>query len=214
MHVARQQKAAELRSTGDLVGMNSTAALEFNDQIAGATLLESLRTRPDIRGGILFGSDGNYVASYVRSDLNPNILPSGHPPRGMAWAKDRVTYSTAVFLGARPVGWLYLESGLADLQDRLHRFEQLTALIALGSLLLVYLLTATLQRGITKPIQNLAAIARSIAVEKSYSLRAPPLSGKCWKSASRRAPENLKWRSPSGGGPSRNCSSAQRFWIL
>ncbi len=36
MHVARQEKMEELRTTGDLVGMNSTAALEFNDQIAAA----------------------------------------------------------------------------------------------------------------------------------------------------------------------------------
>jgi hypothetical protein len=45
MHVARQEKMQELRSTGDLVGMNSTAALEFGDEIAGAKLLESLSTR-------------------------------------------------------------------------------------------------------------------------------------------------------------------------
>jgi PAS domain S-box-containing protein len=178
MHVARQEKMEELRTTGDLVGMNSTAALEFNDQIAGTTLLQSLRTRPDIRVGILYGPDGSFVASYVRADLNPNILPPVQPPQGMVWAKDRVTYSPVVFLGARPVGWVYLESGIADLQERLHRFEQLTALIALGSLLFVYLLTAALQRGITRPIQELAAIARSIAAEKSYSLRAPPLSGR------------------------------------
>jgi PAS domain S-box-containing protein len=178
MHVARQEKMEELRSTGDLIGMNSTAALEFGDEIAGAKLLDSLSTRPDIRIGILYRSDGSYVAQYVRADLNRDILRSNRAPVGMAWAKDRLTYYSTVFLGPRPVGSLYLESGLTDLQERLQRFEQLTAFIALGSLLLVYLLTASLQRGITRPIQKLAAIARSIAVEKSYSLRAPPLSGR------------------------------------
>jgi two-component system sensor histidine kinase/response regulator len=178
MHVARQQKVEELRSTGDLVGMNSTAALEFGDEIAGAKLLESLSTRPHIRAGILFRPDGVYVASYVRGDLSGKILRSDQPPQGIVWAKDRLTYCTTVFLGRRPVGSLYLESELTDLQERLRRFEQLTALIALGSLLLVYLLTEGLQRGITRPIQNLAAMARSIAAEKSYSSRAPPLSGR------------------------------------
>ena len=178
MHVARQEKMEELRSTGDLVGMNSTAALEFGDEIAGGKLLESLSTRPDIRLGILYKTDGSYVASYVRADLNRNLLPTARPPQGMAWSRDRLSYFSTVFLGSRPVGSLYLESGLVDLQARLHRFEQMTALIALVSLLLVYLLTALLHRGITRPIQNLAAIARSIAVEKSYSLRAPPLSGR------------------------------------
>ena len=178
MHVARQQKLEELRSTGDFIGMNSTAALEFGDEIAGAKLLESLSTRRDIRAGVLYRPDGSYVASYVRADLNRNILPFERTPQGMVWAKDRLTYSSTVFLGQRPVGSLYLESSLADLQQRLRRFEQLTAHIAMGSLLAVYLLTAFLQRGITGPIQNLAAIARSIAAEKTYSLRAPTLSGR------------------------------------
>jgi two-component system sensor histidine kinase/response regulator len=178
MHVARQQKVEELRSTGDLIGKNSAAALEFGDEIAGAKLLESLSTRPQIRVGILYRRDGGHIASYVRAELSRNILLSDRPPQGVVWAKDRLTYCSTVFLGRRPVGSLYLESGLADLQERLWRFEQLTALIAMGSLLLVYLLTAALQRGITRPIQNLAAIARSVATEKSYSLRAPPLSGR------------------------------------
>jgi two-component system, sensor histidine kinase and response regulator len=178
MHVARQEKLEVLRSTGELVGMNSTAALEFGDEIAGAKLLESLSTRPDIRAGILYRPDGAIVASYVRADLTRRILPSSLPPQGMVWSKDRLTYYSPVFLGKRPVGSLYLESGLGDLQDRLRRFEQMTGLIAAGSLLLVYLLTAALQRGITGPIQELAAIARSIAVENSYSLRAPHLSGR------------------------------------
>jgi PAS domain S-box-containing protein len=178
MHVARQEKLEVLRSTGELVGMNSTAALEFGDEIAGAKLLESLSTRPDIRAGILYRPDGGIVASYVRADLSRRILPSSLAPQGMVWSKDRLTYYSPVLLGKRPVGSLYLESGLGDLQDRLRRFEQMTGLIAAGSLLLVYLLTAALQRGITRPIQELAAIARSIAVENSYSLRAPPLSGR------------------------------------
>jgi two-component system sensor histidine kinase/response regulator len=178
MHVVRQQKLEELRSTGDLVGMNSTAALEFGDEIAGAKLLESLRARPDIRAGILYRPDGSYVASYVRADLNRNILPTERAAQGMVWAKERLMYSSTIFLGQRPVGTLYLESGLADLQERRRRFEQLTALLALGSLLVVYLLTAALQRGVTKPIHNLAAIARSIAEQKSYSLRAPLLAGR------------------------------------
>jgi len=123
MHVARQEKMQELRSAGDLLGMNSTAALEFGDEIAGAKLLESLSTRPDIRAGILYKPDGSYIASYVRSDLKSRILSSEGLPQGMVWSKDRLTYWTTVSLGPRPVGSLYLESGLEDLQERLRHFE-------------------------------------------------------------------------------------------
>ena len=177
MHGARAQKAEELRSTADLIGMNSTAALEFNDAIAGAKLLEALSTRPRIRVGVFYLADGSFLASYARADLKGKILPPNRLPQGMIWREDRLTFSSSVFLGARRIGSLYLESDLTDLQERLRRFEQLTGLIAMGSLLVVYFLTAALQRGITRPIRVLAAVARSIADEKTYSLRAPPLTG-------------------------------------
>src|SRR5260370_8994823 len=53
MHVARQEKLEELRSTGELIGMNSTAALEFADDLAGPKLPASLRPRPDLPPGPL-----------------------------------------------------------------------------------------------------------------------------------------------------------------
>src|SRR2546428_1678804 len=178
MHVAKEHKEEDLRSVADLVGTNSTAALAFDDAIGGSKLLEALSTRSQIRFGVLYRSDGDFFASYIRADLNAKILPPDRPPDGMVWSKNRVSYSTSVRLERRRLGWLYLESDITDLQERLRRFEQLTALIAVGSLLVVYLLTAVMQRGITRPIRNLAAIARSFAAEKSYSLRAPPLAGR------------------------------------
>ena len=178
MHVAREHKEEDLHSAADLIGTNSTAALAFDDARGGSKLLEALSTRSRIRLGVLYRSDGSYFASYIRADLNRKILPPDRPPDGMVWGKNGLSYSSPVHLERRGLGWLYLESDLTDLQQRLRRFELLTALIATGSLLLVYLLTAALQRGITVPIQNLAAITRSIAAEKSYSLRAPPLAGR------------------------------------
>jgi hypothetical protein len=52
MHVARQQKVEELRSTADLLAMNSTAALEFDDALSGAKLLEVLRGRAAIASSL------------------------------------------------------------------------------------------------------------------------------------------------------------------
>jgi two-component system sensor histidine kinase/response regulator len=177
MHVARQQKAEELRSTADIIGMNSTAALEFHDELAAANLLKALSTRPHIRVGAFYLPDESYFASYSRVDLQRKNPPD-LPPRGMIWAKDRLTLSSPIFLGSRLIGSLYLEADLSDLQGRLREFEQLTVLIAVGCLFTVYFLTAALQRGITRPILDLAEIARSVASANSYSMRAPSLPGR------------------------------------
>ena len=178
MHVAKEHKEEDLRSMADLIGTNSTAALAFDDAISASKLLEALATRSQIRLGVLYKPAGAYFASYLRADLNGKMPPPVRSPEGMVWSSNRLAYSLPVRLENKTLGWLYLESDITDLRERLQRFEQLTAFIALISLLVVYLLTAMLQRGITRPIQNLAAIARSIAIEKSYSLRAPLLSGR------------------------------------
>jgi PAS domain S-box-containing protein len=178
MRVARELKEKELDSTAGLVGSNATAALEFDDPLGGSKLLGALSTMSYIRLGVLYRSDGSFFASYVRTGLSGKVAVPERPPDGVVWRNDFVNETEPVFLDGRRLGSIYLESDTTDLQERLRRFEQLTALLAMGSLLLVYFLTAALQRGITRPIQALAAVARSIADEKTYTLRAPPLAGR------------------------------------
>jgi PAS domain S-box-containing protein len=178
MHSARERKVADLRSIADLIGTNSTAALAFDDAAAGTKLLEALRTRKHIRSGVLYSSDGKSFASYVRADLKGKLILSGKLPEGVVWEKTRLLLTAPILLADHELGSLYLEADLTDLQERLHRFEQLTILIAAGSLFIVYFLAAALQRSITQPIQDLAGVARLISARKAYSLRAPALPGK------------------------------------
>jgi len=177
-HDARSHKVEELRSASDLIGTNSAAALAFDDPISGTKLLAALQTRKNIRAGVLYRPDGTFFASYVRSDWNGKMLIPVKAPEGIVWKPDSLSYSAAVKLEARALGTLYLDADLVDLQARRREFEELTALVALVSLLVVYLLTNALQRGVTEPIQRLAEVARAIAGERNHSLRAPELSGK------------------------------------
>jgi len=177
MHSARERKLAELQSTADLIGTNSTAALAFDDAVAGTKLLEALRTRKHIRSGVLYSSDGHSFASYVRADLNGKLILPDKRPDGVVWEETRLLLTSPILLADQELGSLYLEADLTDLQERLRRFGQLSVLIAAGSLFIVYFLTAALQRSITQPIQDLAGVVRLISERKAYSLRAPALPG-------------------------------------
>jgi PAS domain S-box-containing protein len=99
-------------------------------------------------------------------------------PVGVIWGKDELRLATDVLLEHRQVGSLYLEKDLTDVHQRLRRSMQLAGVFACVSLLVVYFLTAALQRSVSGPIVKLAEIARWIAAEKTYSLRAPALPGK------------------------------------
>src|SRR6266850_232311 len=177
-HQERRQKMEEVQSLAAIIGTNATAALAFDDPESATKLLESMRTRPHIRLGVLYSQDGAFFASYIRADLTGMLLAPPAQPPGEVWEQDRLKVTSAVFLDGRHLGSLYLEKDLEDLQERTRRSLQLTAFIAGLSLLVVYFLTSTLQRSVTGPITQLAQIVRWIAMEKNYLLRAPPLAGK------------------------------------
>ncbi len=177
-HAAHKQKVEELHSTADLVGTNAVAPLVFDDPISGSKLLEALQTREHLRAGVLYRKDGSYFASFLRADLKGKVVIPDRARPGVRWEKNRLTLTTPISMDGREIGSLYLDTDLTDLQQRLRSFALLTLLIGGGCLFLVYVLTVALQRSITAPILNLAGIARSIATEKKYSLRTPPLAGK------------------------------------
>jgi PAS domain S-box-containing protein len=167
-----------MRSLGDLIAANATAALAFDDASGAAKVLESLHTRPHVRMGVLYRSDGAFFASYVRADLNGKVKTPPAAPASEIWESGSMKLTSPVFLDGANLGSLYLEKDLTDMQERTRASIQFTALIATVSLLVVYVLTNALQRSVTGPIIKLAEIARWIAAEKSYLLRAPPLPGK------------------------------------
>jgi methyl-accepting chemotaxis protein len=178
LHVERQEKMQEIQSLADLIGSNATAALAFDDAAGGAKLLESLRTRPHIRMAVRYRPDGAFFASYIRSDLAGKLMVPRAAQTGGIWEQDRLKLTAPVLFDGGNLGSLYLEKDSTDTQERTRRSVELTALIAAVSLLVVYFLTAALQRSVTGPIVKLAETARWIAAEKTYSLRAPPLPGK------------------------------------
>lgn len=119
LHVARQQLAQELESTSGLLATNATAVLAFDDSSAGATLLQSLHTRPYVPIGVLFGADETSFASYVRLDLahTATVPPFQKLVSGSTREKDRLKSLAPIFLGSRQVGFLYLERDFVRLKQ-------------------------------------------------------------------------------------------------
>jgi two-component system sensor histidine kinase/response regulator len=178
VHEARVRKVSDLRATAEMVGTNAAAALAFEDTVGGFRLLEILRARPDVRRAVLFRADDTVLAVYVRSDLLEEDAVPEQRPVDLVWAEKFVALKYVVNTDSHNVGSLYLEADLRNLEDRKKRFEEVAAMIAMGSLLVVYFITAWLQRSITEPILKLAVLAREVADQQNYSQRAPILSGR------------------------------------
>ena len=178
MHSARERKVAELKTSAELIGTNAAAALAFGDRTEGARLLQALQTRSDVRRAVLLRSDETVLAVYLRGDLlGENAVPM-RGPEELTWSPEFLAVDSPIRTASHPVGSLYLEVGLSDLRDRKQRFEQVTAVIAAFSLVLVYFMTSGLQLSISGPILELAGLARAVASNQRYSQRAPELPGR------------------------------------
>ncbi len=177
-HLARKNKVEDLQAAGEIVGMNSTAAIVFADSSEGERLLQSLQTKKDIRRGVLFLPDGRILAEYKRGSYAGGIRAAQlTQAEGIYWGADCVALVETIRLEGREVGKLYLEAGLADLKkERWHAVMMAVPLVGV-TLLLVYFLTLIQQKSIVEPIRQLSYVAGCIAEGKDYSLRAPSLQG-------------------------------------
>lgn len=171
-HLMRGHKVEELRSAGDLIGTNSTAALVFEDEAEGARVLQALETRQHIRAGALYRKDGSAFAHYERTGFPGRIRRRVDvSEEKLEWATDHLEFFLPVNLEGRKIGSLYLESDLNDLRADRTRSILLAFAVSDFSLLLIYVLTTTLQKSIVRPIGELVDAARRVADEKNYELR-------------------------------------------
>src|ERR1051325_10945398 len=177
IRIAREQELQQLKLAADLIGTNATASLEFDDPESAEKYLEALQTRPGFRGAVLYTAEGKILATYDWSDANVFHSPA-HVADGAVWESDRLKLTSPIVREGKRLGTLYLESDLKDLRGRTRQVEFLTAKVALGMLLVVYLVTSLLVRSITRPIERLAALTRTIAMAKEYGLRAPLQGGR------------------------------------
>ena len=177
IRTSREQKLQQLELAADLIATNAAASFVFKDPASAEKYLAALKARSGFRGGALYTLDGKILATYDAPDGLPFAAPD-QPADGPVWEPNRLKLTSPVLLEGQRLGTVYLESDLTDLHARTKRIETLTAKVALGMLAFVCLMTLLLAHSITRPIEQLAALTRSIAIAKEYHARAPLLGAK------------------------------------
>jgi len=169
---ARASMRNDLEVLAEIFSANSTAVLSFNDGPAAEELLSTLKAKQHITFAGLFRLDGSLFATHRRDQANAARLLV-LPPADRTWFEsDRLVVFKSVLLNGQKIGSVVLKSDLEELNTRLRRFVEIILAILTGTLLLALLLSSRLQRIILRPIVHLAQAARTVSLEKNYSLRA------------------------------------------
>jgi PAS domain S-box-containing protein len=154
------------------IGNNCAAAIDFNDPKSAAETLAALRASANIVSACVYSRDGDVFATYQRDAGAALVPPAASPGATAEFTGDQLHVFRPITQRGELTGTIFVASDLKAGLARLLRYISIVALVFLASLVLAFLLSNRLQRLISGPILQLAEVARSVAQDKNYSLRA------------------------------------------
>ena len=166
----RETAVAEISILAEAVGSNTTAALAFQDRRAAEETLTALRADQRILRAAVFTKDGSLFARYVQRGAAPGserLLPAGRYFEGTTLVLVR-----PILLDGETTGAILVRSSLASDYAHMERNLGIICLMIFFSFLMASFFTASLQRGISGPLLELAGTARQVSAEKNYAVRA------------------------------------------
>jgi len=168
----RRQLVESVSVLAEAVGNNCAAAIDFIDPKTALETLSALQADPEIIGACIYSKDGEIFATYDRPNDDIVFTPPALRMEGHAFKGQRLILSRPISHNGELKGVVYLESDMRALSARLTRYGGIVGLVFLASLAIALALSSQLQRLVSDPILLLARMARSVALEKNYSVRA------------------------------------------
>jgi signal transduction histidine kinase/CheY-like chemotaxis protein len=168
----RSSLVDELASHASMLGMNTAASLTFNDHKSAQEMLQVLRVEPHILATCLYDKSGNIFSTYSRENFFFDCDTTAPSQTGVSFGKELVTLSQNISLGGETTGVITMISDFSELNTKLARFRQVSALVLLVSLLCTALVSQKFVRLITEPILQLASVAGMVSAKEDFTLRA------------------------------------------
>lgn len=170
-HTFRQSSVRQLSVLGEIIAINATAALAFDDPQAAHEILAALRAERHIVGAALYDNEGNLFAEYPETFATAR-LPVQEESEAYQYRESYLEGYEPVVQGTMQVGTLYLKSDLKAMQERFQLYGMIVLGVIAVASLLAYVLSNILQKSISRPILSLAETARAISDRHDYSVRA------------------------------------------
>lgn len=159
----RHTAMRQLSTLGQVVALNSSAALAFSNPDDARQTLSTLRVDPNVVSAVLYDRQGRPFARYPEALPDPDV-PS-HPAAD-GYRVERgylIGYQSVAETSDHRLGTLYLRADMGPLYSRLRSYGGIAILVFGLSLLVAYLLSRVLQQQISGPILALAEVARAVS---------------------------------------------------
>jgi PAS domain S-box-containing protein len=167
----RKEIVKKVSVLAEAIGNNCTGAIEYNDPKTAEETLSALRAEPSIVLACVYTRDGAVFAVYKRPAAAAFAPPPLHPA-GHEFRNDALYLFHPIAQRGETIGTIFVASDLMNLKERLARYPAIVGGMLAAALLVAFLLSNRLQRVVSNPILHLAQVARSVALDKNYSVRA------------------------------------------
>lgn len=167
-----RQMEQRLVLLADVIGLNSTAALAFNDAAAATETLGALASDAHVMAGALYDARNRLFARYLRSDVERQLPGLAPNVGGPVFEHGTAEIARTIKLKGQPVGKVYLLADTAEWSNTLWSYAGIITGLFVVVLTVGLFVSIWLQRLITGPIVDLAQLTRRVAHERDFSLRA------------------------------------------
>ena len=167
--------ATRMQINAEIVGINVTPALLFQDQGAAAETLGALRAAPSIISAGVYTVEGTPFAKYIRGvgrhlAALPEKLESGG--NNYRIEDGHLFVISRIVSDGKPIGAVFIQSDLSEILTRVQDYLAIALIVLAMSFAMAWLVSSRLEKKISGPILTLAQTSRAITSRKDYSLRA------------------------------------------
>lgn len=145
-----------------IIGINTSAALAFQDAQAAQEVLAALSAEEDVLAAAIYGRDGTIFAQYRREGALTESLPA-RARDGFEFVNRRLALFHPVAGGAEAGGTVYVLADTRELRDRVVSFVGIALVVLLVASGVGVAIAARLQRLITRPLDSLVRGSEAMA---------------------------------------------------
>ncbi|MBC8353728.1 MAG: HAMP domain-containing protein [Planctomycetes bacterium] len=160
-----------LSALADVVGSNTTAALNFTNAESAAEVLGSLKLEPTVVYARLYDERGDPFAEYpgpTGVHRTPPPLPAGET---FLTQDGYLHVFQPIMQEGQSIGTIYLQASRAALYGQLRQYAIIVVAGMSLSLAIMVVVATRLQRVISRPIQHLVDAAQTVSAKADYSTR-------------------------------------------
>jgi PAS domain S-box-containing protein len=168
---ARNGMVHRMEVMADIVGEQTTAALEFDQSAQSAQILRTLKAEQQIMFAVLYDRQGRVFSSYIRDGVDASEVRAHPGADGRVVDGNDILVFHPVRSGGERIGTISLRSDLPELRRRLQFSLGVALAVLLGAAVAVVTLSQRLGGLVTEPVLRLSQAVEKLSKGREYSLR-------------------------------------------